>query len=181
VPRHPRKLFSTRARWPSDHRDELVAAALVGLVVVLLGYASGIGLGSNAASGDGSAIIAPGSPAPTGPSPFIVRATPGSGSGGYALGGGGGYGGYGGGGSIGGGPVAGSTGPAAPSASFAPTSPAASPTVVGSPPPASATASAAPTTATTGLGGVVDGLTGGLTSTVDTVLCGLLGVCASIS
>ncbi|WP_406441847.1 hypothetical protein OHB14_22665 [Streptomyces sp. NBC_01613] len=35
--------FFARASWPGDHRDELVAGALVAAVVVVLGYASGIG------------------------------------------------------------------------------------------------------------------------------------------
>ncbi|WP_405727788.1 hypothetical protein OG607_25355 [Streptomyces sp. NBC_01537] len=35
--------FFARASWPGDHRDEIVAGALVALVVVVLGYASGIG------------------------------------------------------------------------------------------------------------------------------------------
>ncbi|MCD9872928.1 hypothetical protein [Streptomyces guryensis] len=32
-----------RASWPADHRDEIVAGTLVAAVVVVLGYASGIG------------------------------------------------------------------------------------------------------------------------------------------
>ncbi|WP_328363382.1 hypothetical protein OG800_30485 [Streptomyces sp. NBC_00445] len=32
-----------KAQWPRDHRDEFVAGALVGAVVIVLGYASGIG------------------------------------------------------------------------------------------------------------------------------------------
>ncbi|MET9906066.1 hypothetical protein ABZZ74_04490 [Streptomyces sp. NPDC006476] len=35
--------FFARASWPGDHRDEIVAGALVAAVVVVLGYASGIG------------------------------------------------------------------------------------------------------------------------------------------
>jgi len=35
--------FFARASWPGDHRDEIVAGALVAMVVVVLGYASGIG------------------------------------------------------------------------------------------------------------------------------------------
>ena len=45
--------FFARAAWPGDHRDELVAGALVGAVVIVLGYASGIGLVS-----DGGAVTA---------------------------------------------------------------------------------------------------------------------------
>ncbi|MET7479137.1 hypothetical protein ABZT17_32910 [Streptomyces sp. NPDC005648] len=36
--------FFARASWPGDHRDEIVAGALVAAVVVVLGYASGIGV-----------------------------------------------------------------------------------------------------------------------------------------
>lgn len=32
-----------QGEWPRDHRDEFVAGALVGAVVIVLGYASGIG------------------------------------------------------------------------------------------------------------------------------------------
>jgi hypothetical protein len=35
-----------RAAWPADHRDEVVAAALVGSVVIILGYSIGIGSGT---------------------------------------------------------------------------------------------------------------------------------------
>lgn len=35
--------FFARATWPADHRDEIVAGALVAAVIVVLGYASGIG------------------------------------------------------------------------------------------------------------------------------------------
>lgn len=35
--------FIPRASWPADHRDEVVAGVLVAAVVVVLGYASGIG------------------------------------------------------------------------------------------------------------------------------------------
>ncbi|MEV6481019.1 hypothetical protein [Streptomyces sp. NPDC051576] len=45
-----------RAEWPRDHRDELVAGALVGAVVIVLGYASGIGAPS--ASGEAAAPAA---------------------------------------------------------------------------------------------------------------------------
>ena len=36
--------FFARASWPGDHRDEIVAGTLVAAVVVVLGYASGIGV-----------------------------------------------------------------------------------------------------------------------------------------
>ncbi|MEU9393007.1 hypothetical protein AB0D86_23790 [Streptomyces sp. NPDC048324] len=35
--------FFARASWPGDHRDEIVAGALTAAVIVVLGYASGIG------------------------------------------------------------------------------------------------------------------------------------------
>lgn len=77
-----------RALWPQDHRDELVAGALVGAVVVVLGYASG--LGAPAASSDATA--APPPPAATSPPPPEGTAppqTPGNASGGGAAGAGG--------------------------------------------------------------------------------------------
>lgn len=60
-----------RADWPRDHRDEVVAGALVGAVVIVLGYASGIGAPS--ASGADEAAAAPAPPpaatAPLNPTP----------------------------------------------------------------------------------------------------------------
>lgn len=35
--------FFARASWPGDHRDEIVAGALAAAVIIVLGYASGIG------------------------------------------------------------------------------------------------------------------------------------------
>ncbi|MDH6550834.1 hypothetical protein M2161_004249 [Streptomyces sp. SAI-133] len=49
-----------RAVWPRDHRDELVAGALVGAVVIVLGYASGIG-----APGAAEAAVPPAQPPAT--------------------------------------------------------------------------------------------------------------------
>ncbi len=49
-----------RAEWPRDHRDEFVAGALVGAVVIVLGYASGIGVSS--APGTAEAATPPLSP-----------------------------------------------------------------------------------------------------------------------
>ncbi|WP_369034619.1 hypothetical protein [Streptomyces adonidis] len=55
-----------RAEWPRDHRDEFVAGALVGAVVIVLGYASGIG--ASTASGAAEAAAPPSSlPAATAP------------------------------------------------------------------------------------------------------------------
>ncbi|MET9759683.1 hypothetical protein ABZ016_11580 [Streptomyces sp. NPDC006372] len=63
-------LFSP-AEWPRDHRDELVAGALVGAVVIVLGYASGIGAPS--ASGSTQTAAPPAAPpaatAPADPTP----------------------------------------------------------------------------------------------------------------
>ncbi|WP_449349541.1 hypothetical protein [Streptomyces shaanxiensis] len=55
-----------RAVWPRDHRDELVAGALVGAVVIVLGYASGIG-----APGAAEAAVPP-AVAPTTTAPATV-------------------------------------------------------------------------------------------------------------
>jgi hypothetical protein len=54
-----------RAEWPRDHRDELVAGALVGAVLIVLGYASGIGAPTG--SGEAAAPVAT-PPAVTAPS-----------------------------------------------------------------------------------------------------------------
>ncbi|MEV0218596.1 hypothetical protein [Streptomyces sp. NPDC050704] len=61
-----------RADWPRDHRDEVVAGALVGAVVIVLGYASGIGATPSSGSAQGAvppasppAATAPQSPMPT--------------------------------------------------------------------------------------------------------------------
>ncbi|WP_413809097.1 hypothetical protein [Streptomyces sp. OE57] len=68
--------FFTRAVWPGDHRDEIVAGALVGAVVVVLGYASGIG-GTPA---DAQATVTPPAPpatsAPPSPGPPEDSPTP---------------------------------------------------------------------------------------------------------
>ncbi|WP_406439119.1 hypothetical protein OHB00_29460 [Streptomyces sp. NBC_00631] len=86
-----------RAAWPGDHRDEIVAGTLVAAVIVVLGYASGIGTpqpttvdtaappsagpsGGSAASGSGPVDSGSGSGADSGAA-----------SGGNSLPGGGGY------------------------------------------------------------------------------------------
>ena len=56
--------FFARASWPGDHRDELVAGTLVAAVVVVLGYAFGIGA-SVPTTIDTASPPAAGSPAPT--------------------------------------------------------------------------------------------------------------------
>ncbi|WSQ09676.1 hypothetical protein OG604_18975 [Streptomyces sp. NBC_01231] len=79
-----------RAEWPRDHRDELVAGALVGAVVIVLGYASGIGAPS--ASGEAATsptpppvATAPASPMPTAPGGSGAQ-DPGTGMGQYPVG-----------------------------------------------------------------------------------------------
>ncbi|MET9686775.1 hypothetical protein [Streptomyces coeruleorubidus] len=73
-------LFS-RAEWPRDHRDELVAGALVGAVVIVLGYASGIGAPS-ASGGTQTAAPPPAATAPANPAPSAPGASdPGAGAG----------------------------------------------------------------------------------------------------
>jgi hypothetical protein len=63
-----------RGEWPRDHRDELVAGALVGAVVIVLGYASGIGAPSGAGAAE-AAVPPAASPAVTAP----MTTAPGSG------------------------------------------------------------------------------------------------------
>lgn len=53
-----------RASWPGDHRDELVAGTLVAAVIVVLGYASGIGA-PTPTTVDTAAPPAAGTPAPS--------------------------------------------------------------------------------------------------------------------
>jgi len=69
---------AARPLRPADRRDEIVAAALVGMVVVLLGYASGIGGSGGTATASGvptpGAVVQP-TTAPTSPAPVIVSAT----------------------------------------------------------------------------------------------------------
>ncbi|MEU0073061.1 hypothetical protein ABZ027_26450 [Streptomyces sp. NPDC006332] len=79
-----------RGEWPRDHRDELVAGALVGAVVIVLGYASGIG--APAASGEAAtsptpppAATAPASPLPAAPGGSGAQ-DPGAGTGQYPVG-----------------------------------------------------------------------------------------------
>ncbi|MFC8669784.1 hypothetical protein [Streptomyces sp. NPDC057199] len=49
-----------RADWPRDHRDEVVAGALVGAVLIVLGYASGIG--APPSSRPAQSVVPPASP-----------------------------------------------------------------------------------------------------------------------
>ncbi|MFJ9123313.1 hypothetical protein ACIRJS_04420 [Streptomyces sp. NPDC102340] len=65
--------FFARASWPGDHRDEVVAGALAAAVIIVLGYASGIGATADQTTtgsapptvGAPASPSAPGSPAPT--------------------------------------------------------------------------------------------------------------------
>ncbi|NUP49963.1 MAG: hypothetical protein HOW97_22025, partial [Catenulispora sp.] len=73
---NPSKTFA--GRWRADRRDEAVGATLVGLVVVLLGYASGVGAGGSGgtvAAGGGPQGIPGSPPAPaSATSPVLVQA-----------------------------------------------------------------------------------------------------------
>jgi hypothetical protein len=75
-----------RASWPGDHRDEIVAGALVAAVIVVLGYASGIGAPA-ATSLDSAAPPTAGAP-PTSPGPSAGSASGDSGTGTGGQGGG---------------------------------------------------------------------------------------------
>ncbi|MET8472140.1 hypothetical protein ABZY90_04695 [Streptomyces sp. NPDC006422] len=72
--------FFARASWPGDHRDEFVAGALAAAVIVVLGYASGLGAPSErSAAAAPPRTEAPASPsAPSTPAPAETPA-PGSG------------------------------------------------------------------------------------------------------
>ncbi|MFI6936999.1 hypothetical protein [Streptomyces sp. NPDC050287] len=138
-----------RAEWPGDHRDELVAGALVGAVVIVLGYASGIG----APSASGEAAVSPTPPpaatAPVSPTPAAPGGAgaqdAGAGAGQFPAGGGalpgyggiGGDAGYGSGGPVGGvggvGGTGGTGGAGQPGPSSAPPTGSASPTPTPSP------------------------------------------------
>ncbi|MGW0423717.1 hypothetical protein [Streptomyces sp. NPDC003015] len=85
-----------------DHRDELVAGALVGTVVIVLGYASGIGAPASGAAEAAPAVTPPAAMAPVTTSPGAGQAPVGSGEL-PSYGGAGGVGGVGGGLGYGGG------------------------------------------------------------------------------
>lgn len=66
--------FFARTSWPADHRDDVVAGVLVAAVIVVLGYASGVGRGApagteNFASPPPASSPPASSPAPTSPAP----------------------------------------------------------------------------------------------------------------
>lgn len=78
---NPSKAAEGRAGRPVDRRDEAVGATLVGLVVVLLGFASGIGAGGSGTEVAGGGSQAPttagslsGAPTPAGP-PALIQAS----------------------------------------------------------------------------------------------------------
>src|SRR3954451_11248947 len=94
-------LFRRAKGVPRDHRDELVAGALVGTVVIVLGYASGIGAPASGAAEAAPPVTPPAATAPATTSPGAGQAPVGSeespsvggvGGVGGALGYGGGYG-----------------------------------------------------------------------------------------
>lgn len=75
-----------RAEWPRDHRDELVAGALVGAVVIVLGYASGIGAPTAADAAAAPAATPPAATAPPATTP-VPGDSGGAGSGAQVPGG----------------------------------------------------------------------------------------------
>lgn len=92
-----RNTSSPAASWPADHRDQIVGATLAGMVLVLLGYASGIGGGGGVAQATGGpapgTLVVASSPPTNGSAPDVIQATGGSGvSGDYGYGFGGGSG-----------------------------------------------------------------------------------------
>ncbi|MFI7414879.1 hypothetical protein ACIBU0_40215 [Streptomyces sp. NPDC049627] len=79
-----------RALWPQDHRDELIAGALVGAVVVVLGYASGIGAPSassapSAAPPAATEPSSPSAPAPPAAPGGTAEGAPGGGAAGTGM------------------------------------------------------------------------------------------------
>ncbi|PAZ11896.1 hypothetical protein CLM62_32745 [Streptomyces sp. SA15] len=80
-----------RAEWPRDHRDEVVAGALVGAVVIVLGYASGIGAPSRTTEAAVPPTAPPAATAPASPAaPGDAGARdPGAGTGQFPVTGGG--------------------------------------------------------------------------------------------
>nr|WSZ16723.1 hypothetical protein OH837_27100 [Streptomyces canus] len=72
-------LFRRATGVPRDHRDELVAGALVGTVVIVLGYASGIGAPASGAAEAAPPVTPPAATAPATTSPGAGQAPVGSG------------------------------------------------------------------------------------------------------
>lgn len=75
-----------RASWPGDHRDEIVAGALVAAVIVVLGYASGMGAPAPATFNTAAPPAAPAPSASVGPSQGTASGDPGNPGGDMAAG-----------------------------------------------------------------------------------------------
>jgi len=71
--------FCRRPYGPVDRRDDLVAAAVVGAVVVILGYVSGIGASPVSAGGQAAPESTIAAPAPVVPAPDPEHVEPGAG------------------------------------------------------------------------------------------------------
>ncbi|MER6419730.1 hypothetical protein [Streptomyces sp. NPDC001137] len=83
--------FFARGSWPADHRDEIVAGALVAAVVVVLGYASGIGAQAPATVDTASPPASEASPQPHQPTARSATGPPDTAVGNYGSGSAGGY------------------------------------------------------------------------------------------
>ncbi|MGW3116973.1 hypothetical protein ACWDBW_07460 [Streptomyces sp. NPDC001107] len=81
--------FSARVSWPADHRDEIVAGALVAAVVVVLGYASGIGAPAPTTVDTASPPASETSPQPHRPTARSATGPPDTAAGNYGSAGGG--------------------------------------------------------------------------------------------
>ena len=83
--------FFARGSWPADHRDEIVAGALVAAVVVVLGYASGIGAPAPTTVDTASPPASETSPQPHRPTARSATGPPDTAAGNYGSGPAGGY------------------------------------------------------------------------------------------
>ncbi|MFI7406468.1 hypothetical protein ACIBW9_39395 [Streptomyces sp. NPDC049541] len=83
--------FFARGSWPADHRDEIVAGALVAAVVVVLGYASGIGAQAPTTIDTAAPPASETSAAPHQPTARSATGPPDTGAGNYGSGSAGGY------------------------------------------------------------------------------------------
>jgi hypothetical protein len=172
-----RNTSSPAANWPADHRDQIVGATLAGMVLVLLGYASGIGGGGGVAQATGGpapgTLVVASSPTANGSAPDVIQATGGSGgSGDYGYG-------FGGGSGAGSAPGAGAW-PSPSAESRAPDivggSPLASPSDSPSASPSGAPSSAASCSLLDCVTSVLTGTTGGLTCLLGSGPTGLPGL-----
>ncbi|MFF4801688.1 hypothetical protein ACFY1U_25350 [Streptomyces sp. NPDC001351] len=84
--------FFARGTWPADHRDEIVAGALVAAVVVVLGYASGIGAQAPTTIDTASPPASGASSPPHQPTARSATGPPDTAAGNYGSGAAGGYG-----------------------------------------------------------------------------------------